>query len=102
MGASLSLHGYASKEDPEFKKHLKSVKFCIENDLLYPKETSEFFKGKMHVDNLEDWNRINILEFLEDRMYIKLPTIDDAYGNRVTIKVADIPEWVVEIVATFN
>ena len=47
MSVSLNATAYSSKESKEFQKHYNAVKFCIENELSFPKETSEFFKGKL-------------------------------------------------------
>ncbi len=47
MGVSLSFKAYSGKESSEFQKHYKSVKFCIENELSFPIETVNFFKGKI-------------------------------------------------------
>ena len=61
MSTTINVTAYSGKQSKEFQKHYKAVKFCIENDLSYPKETSEFFKGKIYNLNLEDyvWNSGN-------------------------------------------
>jgi hypothetical protein len=91
MSVSLSVKGYSDKANPEFQKHLKAVKFCIENDLSFPKETSEFFKGKLGGDSLEDYNRSYILSIIENGIDIPLTFIK--YSEfEAQINVADIPK----------
>jgi hypothetical protein len=91
MSVSISINAFASTESKEFQKHFTAVKFCIENGLSYPKETSEFFKGKMNGDNLEDWGSQYILEHLQNGVEVDLITTQDKWGNETTIKVSDIP-----------
>lgn len=101
MGATISIEAYSGKESEEFKKHLKAVKFCIENDLSYPKETSEFFKGKVSDGyGLEDITRDSILEYIENGVSVPLKTHGDENGNEIRIKISDIPSEVDEIVVS--
>lgn len=53
MSVTLSIRAFSGKESPEFQKHFKAVQFCLENQLSFPKETSEFFKGKVEGEDLD-------------------------------------------------
>lgn len=97
MSYSLSVQGFSSKDSPEFKKHYAAVKFCVENDLSLPKETSEFFKGNVHGDSLEDLRKESWLENIEDGISVPLIFTDDYEWER-RIKVSEIPKEVDEIV----
>ena len=66
MSVSLNATAYSSKESKEFQKHYNAVKFCIENELSFPKETSDFFKGKIGGDNLEDVKPEAIIKHIEN------------------------------------
>lgn len=91
MSVSLNVCAYSSVESPEFKKHLSAVKFCIENKLSYPKETSEFFKGKCGGDNLEDITPEFVLEYIENGIEVPLTFIKNNWESEIIIKVCDIP-----------
>ena len=71
MSVSLNATAYSSKESKEFQKHYNAVKFCIENELSFPKETSEFFKGKLGGDDLEDIKPEAILGYLKMEYQLK-------------------------------
>lgn len=90
MSVSLSIQGFASKNNPEFQKHYNAVVFCIENNLSFPKETSEFFKGKIGGDDLEDVIPEAIMKHIENGVEIELTTYRVA-SHECHIKVADIP-----------
>lgn len=62
MSTSINVKAYSGKGSKEFQKHLGAVKYCIENELSFPKETSEFFKGKLGGDDLEDIKPNHILQ----------------------------------------
>ena len=96
MSTSLSVQAFASKDSEEFQKHFKAVKFCIENQLSYPKETSEFFKGKLHGDDLEDIKPEYVLGYIENGVEIPLKMSGEYYEKR--IKVSEIPSEVDEII----
>jgi hypothetical protein len=91
MGVSLSATAYSSTESKEFQKHYNAVKFCVENGLSYPKETSDFFKGKIGGDDLEDIEEEGILEYIQNGVEVTLKTTGDKWGNEVRIKVSEIP-----------
>jgi len=99
---SLNVTAYSSKESKEFQKHFNAVKFCIENGLSYPKETSEFFKGKIHGDDLEDISTEYILEYIQNGVEVPLNTTGDKLGNEIRIKVSEIPSSVDEIVVKLS
>lgn len=101
MSVSLNITAYSSKDSPEFQKHYKAVQFCIENKLSFPKETSEFFKGKVGGDDLEDIYEDHILEYIEHGVEVPL---DVGYGQwgHATIKVADIPKEADTIIITMQ
>ena len=102
MSASLNVTAYSSKESKEFQKHFNAVKFCIENGLSYPKETSEFFKGKIHGDDLEDISNEYILEYIQNGIEVPLNTTGGKWGNEIRIKVSEIPSSVDEIVVKLS
>lgn len=102
MSVSLNVTAYSSKESKEFQKHFNAVKFCIENGLSYPKETSEFFKGKIHGDDLEDISNEYILEHIQNGVEVPLNTTGDKWGNEIRIKVSEIPSSVDEIVVKLS
>jgi len=102
MSVSLNVTAYSSKESKEFQKHFNAVKFCIENGLSYPKETSEFFKGKIHGDDLEDISNEYILEHIQNGVEVPLKTTGDKWGNEIRIKVSEIPSSVDEIVVKLS
>ena len=102
MSVSLNVKAYLSKESKEFQKHFNAVKFCIENELSYPKETSEFFKGKINGDDLEDISNEYILEHIKNGVEVPLKTTGDKWGNEIRIKVSEIPSGVDEIVVKLS
>jgi hypothetical protein len=94
MSTSISVRAYSNKNNPEFQKHFMAVQFCIENNLSYPKETSEFFKGKIDGGDLEDYEPEFIEECIENGIEIPLKMEEnegDSWGEVYRIKVADIP-----------
>jgi hypothetical protein len=97
MSVSLNIKAFAGKDSPEFQKHFKAVNFCIENKLSFPKETSEFFKGKIDGGDLEDVIPQYLIDHIKDGVEVDLPikSVGD-YTRR--IKVADIPKEVDEII----
>lgn len=99
MSVSLYLEGYSDKNNKEFQKHYNAVKFCIENELSYPKETSEFFRGRIDGDDLEDFEPRYILEKIEEGLPIELNTIENDWYTEVRLKVSDIPKEVDIIIA---
>lgn len=103
MGASISIIAYSSTESKEFQKHFKAVHFCLENGLSYPKETSEFFKGKIHGSDLEDYTKESVLKYIENGVQVELPIKrdDDNFYKKI-IKVSDIPKEVDIIVVELS
>jgi|SRR6185503_688847 len=101
MSVTLNIKAFAGKNSPEFQKHLKAVQFCIENGLSFPAETSQFFKGKVGGDNLEDISTHVIMQYIENGVEVSLPI---QYVNEYTIKipVASIPKEVDEIIVTLS
>lgn len=102
MGLSLNVKAYSGKESKEFQKHFNAVKFCIENELSYPKETSEFFKGKVEEEDLEDFSSAVVLQYIQNGIQIPLKTHGDKFGNEIRIKVSEIPSCVDEIVVELS
>ena len=91
MSVSLNVTAYSSAESKEFQKHFNAVKFCIENGLSFPKETSAFFKGKLGGDDLEDIKTNSIIEHIQNGVEVGLKTTGDQWGNEIRIKVSEIP-----------
>ncbi len=98
MGRSLELKAYSGKNSPEFQKHFKAVEFCIENNLSFPKETSEFFKGKIDGDDLEDIKSLYIIEHIRNGICVDMEYETKNYGEEIIINVKDIPEKVDQII----
>lgn len=91
MSVSLNVTAYSSKESKEFQKHYNAVKFCIENELSFPKETSEFFKGKIGGDNLEDVKSEAIIKYIENGVSMPIPLEYSDNQSKIYIRVKDIP-----------
>jgi len=102
MGRSISVQAYAGRNSKIFQKHHAAVKFCVENELSFPKETSEFFKGKVGGDNLEDLTTSAILEYIENGVEVGMPMDGDEHGYEYTIDVSAIPPEVDHIVIKMN
>jgi hypothetical protein len=90
---SINIQAYSGKYSEEFNKHLEAVKFCIERGLSYPAETSEFFKGKVCGDNLEDIQPSAVLQYIENGVPVNLPYEKVGY-DAANIYIADIPKEV--------
>lgn len=97
MGVSLSFKAYSGKESSEFQKHYKSVKFCIENELSFPIETVNFFKGKIDCGDLDDYEREYLLEMIKDGVEVPMRHTNLNF-TEIRIKVSDIPASVDELV----
>ena len=102
MSVTLSVNAYSSTENKEFQKHFNAVNFCIENKLSFPKETSEFFKGKLGGEDLESIRTDCIIKYIENNVEIPLETTNNKYGNEIRIKVSEIPSSVDEIVVNLS
>ena len=101
MSVSLKATAYSTKENELFQKHSKAVRFCIENELSFPVETHEFFKGKINGDNLEDYNSDAILKYIENGVSVVMP-FRCYRGSEVHIKVSEIPENVSLIIVELS
>ena len=93
MGVSLSATAYLSKESKEFQKHYSAVKFCIEKELSFPKETTEFFRGKIDGEDLEDIKPDSILDYLGNGVSVNMH-FEYLSEYEVQIKVSEIPSGV--------
>jgi len=91
MSVSLNVTAYSSKESKEFQKHYNAVKFCIENKLSFPKETSEFFEGKIGGYNLEDVKPDVIIKYIENGISMPIPLKYSDNQSEVYIRVKEIP-----------
>lgn len=98
----MNVKAFAGKNSEEFQKHYKIVVFCIENKVSYPKETSDFFKGTLDGDNLEDFNDDYVLEKIKNGIEIDFKKTRDGYGSEIRFNVSDIPHGVDEIVVTLS
>lgn len=98
MSLSINVQAFAGKNSKEFNTHYKSVKFCIENKLSFPKETSEFFKGNVCGDDLEDIKDEFLLQYIENGIEVPLKISGDS--QEIRFNVSDIPEGVDEIVVS--
>ena len=95
---TLNIKAYSDKSNPEFKKHLKAVEFCVENGLSFPIETSEFFKGKVDGNDLESIIPEHVVEYIENGVEVPMIYSTQKVGKEARIKVADIPKEAVEII----
>ncbi len=107
MSVSLHVTGYSGKDSPEFQKHLKAVRFCIENELSFPKETEEFFKGKVDGEyDLDDIEPSELLGCIENGVVVDLfetKALDwEDGGYSCRIKVSEIPPHVDTIVVSLS
>jgi hypothetical protein len=100
MSVSLNVNAYSNKENKEFQKHYNAIKFCIENELSFPIETSEFFKGKINGEDIEDIRRDKMLNYLEDGIEVELKT--QIKNDKIYIKVSEIPDHVDIIVVSLD
>jgi hypothetical protein len=91
MSTSLNVTAYLSKESKEFQKHYNAVKFCIENELSFPKETSDFFKGKIGGDNLEDVKHDSVIKYIENGVSTPIPLEYSDNQTKIYIRVKEIP-----------
>lgn len=96
MSVSIEIKAFAGKDSKEFQKHLRAVKFCIENELSFPKETSEFFKGRLDGSNLEDISKEYVLQHIVDGVQVPIKIHGTDYVQR--IKISEIPKEVDEII----
>lgn len=97
MSLTLSIKGFTGKNNSEFKKHQSAVVFCLTNDLSFPKETSEFFKGKIDGGDLEDFNKEYVFEKIQNGIEVDL-NIDNIHEYRKIINVSDIPKHCEQII----
>jgi hypothetical protein len=102
MSISLSIKGYSTTENKQFQKHFNAVKFCIENELSFPKETSEFFKNSIDGCSLEDFSNKYIIQHIQNGLEVPLNINYDPYGYEVKIKVSEIPSDVDLIIVRIN
>jgi hypothetical protein len=100
MSVTVVVKAYSDKNNPEFQKHLKAVKFCLENDLSFPRETSEFFQGKVDGGDLEDFKTECILEMVENGVEVPLKIIG-TINEGIVINVGDISKEVSTIVVKY-
>lgn len=102
MSTSIGIKGVSDNSSPEFKKHFNAVHFCIENDLSFPKETSEFFRGRIQGDDLEDYRRDCLIERIEDGLEINLISAIKKEDFRFVIDVSKIPSEVSKIIVFYS
>ena len=102
MSLSINVNAYSSKENSQFQKHFKAVQFCIENELSFPKETSLFFKGKLDGDDLEDIEPNSILKYIENGVEVKFNKEYANGGNKIFIRLKEIPNYVDVIVVELS
>ena len=104
MSTSISIHAFTGKENPEFKKHLGAVEYCIKHGLSFPKETSEFFKGQVGGDDLEDVKPEAIMKYIERGIEIPISReVITHYNDRsMSIEIKKLPATVDEILVKFS
>lgn len=97
MSVQVIVKGFTGKEVPEFQKHFESVQFCIERELSFPKETVEFFKGKIEEEDLESFNRKDLLDKIRYGFDVKIPQHYNKSIGQIWINTKDIPSYVSEL-----
>lgn len=102
MSSTLNVEAYAGKNSEEFKKHYKAVVFCIENELSFPKETFEFFKGKVAGSDLDEIRTDAILECIENGIEVDLKKTGSSLDGEIRIQVSDIPKEVDELIISYK
>lgn len=101
MSCSIHVKAYSDNTSKEYQKHLKAVKFCIENKLSYPKETSDYFKGAIESDgDLEDYDSEYVLEYIENGFELDLPLEEDQCSAVLNVK--DIPKDAKKIIIEYS
>lgn len=101
MSVTLSVKAYSDNTNPLFVRHYNVVKACIENNIDFPEQTKEFFRGKIELcADLEDYKQAAILGVLHNGIQIPLAMTTDTYNSSITIDVASIPKEVTKIVVT--
>ena len=101
MSTKLKVKAYSNKTNKEFNKHYNAVKFCLENNLSFPIETSEFFKGKIDGCDLEDFHESIQLSLIGNGTEISIKTHCSDYHN-VIIYPCDIPDEVDKIIISLD
>lgn len=107
MSVYLYVKAFMSENSPEFKKHLKAVKFCLENKLSFPKETEDFFRGKVDGGDLDDFCDEDgvcddaVLHYIKNGLEhpLKFEQINEC---EIHIKTSDIPSGVEKIIVTME
>ena len=99
MSTTLNIKAVTDNQNPEFQKHFKAVKFCIENDLSYPKETSKFFKGALDGEDLEDIRNDFVLDYIQYGISVDISDLvrTDDKGRKL-ITLSELPDNVDRIV----
>lgn len=92
MSTDLHARAFMGEDNPIFQLHLKAVKFCLETGLSFPKETSEFFKGKIDGMDLEENDREYLLDFIESDTEIQMDLPYRRGVGYIEILVSDIPK----------
>ena len=101
MSYNIHVKAYSDNTSKEYQKHLNAVKFCIDNDLSYPKETYEYFKGAICGDNLDDYDNEYVLEYIENGFEIDLQTVEDDQHS-IILNVKDIPKDAKKIIIDYS
>lgn len=102
MSSCLEVEAFSGRESAIFDKHYKAVKFCLENDLSFPKETSLFFKGKLpDCDNLEEMDSEHILEAIENGTFVEIK-LNRKDNNEVEVFLKDIPAEVDRLIIRYR
>lgn len=100
MSTSISFMGYAGEQSPEFIKHREVVFFCIEKGVSYPKETSEFFKGKIQGSDLEDFTDASLVEYLQFGIEIPIKVFQSGFNYEIDLK--SLPKEVDKIIVKWS
>lgn len=95
MSLSINIDGLSDKSNPEFAKHLKVVEFCIANEVSYPKETSEFFKGQVHGEDIDDIvPSQEVIDVIKDGLVVEIHDAMATEAGRFYIQVDKLPKSV--------
>lgn len=99
---SLFAEAYSTKESDDYQKHVKAVKFCIENGLSYPKETNEFFRNNVPEEDLNSYQPKTVLESIKDGVRLPMHYDGNHDMTQIRIRICDIPPTADEIIVTMD
>ena len=98
MSCYIKVYACTDNTSEIYQKHLNAVKFCVENNLSLPSETSNFFKGKIGDGDLEDYEK----EYWYDYVKSGFSTYLDSDDSYIEIDMKDIPVNTKKLIITLE